>query len=351
MHSIWIKIECIERDEYIYFGKLGNRLVIRGFIREALVKTWSSDHSLTRLLKLLLVATGILLVAFFTIYYYNHYSYLGDSTPLDQGLRALKQHVLAEPGDPAARLQLASLYFERGEYARAIEQGESVLAANPEAQDALYLVGLAHIQAGSPQKGIPLLTRFSDLRQESAMWRTDLHLEEALYYLGAAYIDVGEFDPARQALSLALEIDHTDADAIFLLGQVYAGLGQIESAAEQYLAALSYVPDFEAVYLALFHLDSISGQAGRLAYAQAGLAYCHHDYSTAVEKLVLALEAAPQFTPAYVLLGLVYEGQGELGQARQTLEMALALDPENFLARHVLGRLAADRGAAAGSEP
>ena len=213
------------------------------------------------------------------------------------------------------------------------------------------MVGLAHIQAGNPQKGIPLLTRFASLRQESAMWLTDSQLEEALYYLGAAYIEVGQSEPAQQALSLALKIDHTDADSIFLLGQVYAGLGQIESAAEQYLAALSFVPNFEAVYLALFHLDSVSGQAGRLAYAEAGLAYCQHDYSTAEEKLDLALEAEPQFVPAYVLLGLVYEGQVELGQARQALEMALVLDPENFLAHHVIGRLEADFGKAAGSEP
>ena len=330
---------------------MGNHLVIRSFIRNAFLKPWSSEITLTRLLKLLLVATGILLVAFFTIYYYNHYFYLGGNPPIEQGLRTLRQHVLAEPGDPAARMQLASIYFERGEYAQAIEQGNAVLASDPESQDALYLVGLAHIQIGSAKKGIPLLSQFADLRQDSAMWRTDLQLQEALYYLGAAYIQVGQFELARQALSLALDIDRTDADAIFLLGQVYAGLGQVESAAEQYLAALRYVPDFEAVYLALFHLDSVSGNTGRLAYAEAGLAYCQHDYATAVEKLVSAIEAEPEFVAAYVLLGLVHEGQGELDQARQNLEKALAMEPKNFLARHVLGRIATTSGADTRSEP
>ena len=325
--------------------------MIRGNLRDAILKTWSSERTLTKLLKLILVATGILLVAFFTIYYYNHYIFLGDKPPIEQGLRTLRQHVLAEPGDPTARMQLAAMYFERGEYTQAIEQGESILASNPDSQDALYLVGLAHIQAGSSQKGILLLSRFADLRQDSAMWRTDLQLEEALYYLGAAYIQADQFELARQALSLALEIDRTDADAIFLLGQVYAGLGQVEAAAEQYLSALRYVPDFKAVYLALFHLDSISGHASRLAYAEAGLAYCRQDYATAIEKLVLALEAEPRFVAAYVLLGLAHEGQGESDQARQNLEKALAIEPENFLAQHVLGRISAERGAEAGPEP
>jgi tetratricopeptide (TPR) repeat protein len=330
---------------------LGNHLVIKGNIREALLKTWSSERKLTRLLKLLLVATGILLVAFFTIYYYNHFIFLGNNPSFEQSLNTLKQHVLADPGDPTARIQLAAMYFEHGEYAQAIEQGESVLASNPEYQDALYLVGLAHIQAGSPQEGIPMLARFADHRRDSAMWRTDLQLEEALYYLGAAYIQVDQLELARQALGLALEIDRTDADAIFLLGQVYAGLGQVEAAAEQYLAALRYVPDFEDVYLALFHLDSVSGHRGRLAYAEAGLAYCHQDYEIAIEKLDLTLKADPQFVAAYVLLGLAHEGQGELELARQNLEKALVIEPENFLAQHVLGRIAAGRGTEAGSEP
>ena len=330
---------------------MGNHLVIRGFIRNAFLKPWSSEITLTRLLKLLLTATGILLVAFFAIYYYNHYFYLGGSPPIEQGLRTLRQHVLAEPGDPAARMQLAAIYFERGEYAQAIEQGNAVLASNPESQDALYLVGLAYIQAGNSQKGIPLLSQFADLRQDSAMWRADLQLEEALYYLGAAYIQVNQFELARQALSLALEIDRTDADAIFLLGQVYAGLNQVEAAAEQYLAALQYVPDFEAVYLALLHLDSASGHTGRLAYAEAGLAYCRQDYAAVIEKLGIALEAEPQFASAYVLLGLAYEGQGEFELASHNLEKALVIEPDNFLAHHVLGRIAAERGAEAGSKP
>jgi tetratricopeptide (TPR) repeat protein len=330
---------------------MGNHLVIRGFIRNAFLKPWSSEITLTRLLKLLLVATGVLLVVFFAIYYYNHYFYTGSNPPIEQGLRTLRQHVLAEPGDPAARMQLAVIYFEQGEYAQAIEQGNAVLALNPESQDALYLVGLAHIQVGNTLKGIPLLSQFADLRQDSAMWRADLQLEEALYYLGTAYIQVGQFELARQALSLALEIDRTDADAIFLLGQVYAGLNQVEAAAEQYLIALRYVPDFEAVYLALLQLDSVSNQTGRLAYAEAGLAYCRQDYAAAIEKLGSAASAEPQFAAAYVLLGLAHEGQGEFELASQNLEKALVIEPDNFLAHHVLGRIAAERGAETGSEP
>ena len=320
-------------------------------IRLAFEKIWSSDHNLNKLLGQLLVANGVLLVVFFLVYYSNHFIYWGARSPLDQGLRALKQHVMADPADPSARLQLAALYFESGEYAQVIRQGELVLSDNPESQDALYLVGLSYLQTGDPYKAIPLLTRFASLRRESSLWRTDLYLEDALYDLGAAYIQTHQPELARQSLDLALVIDHTDSDALYLLGQAYFELGQTEKAAEQFLAALDYVPDFEAVYLALSDLGDDPDQPGRLAFAEAGLAYCRRDYSTALGKLSRVVDLQPQFAPAYVLLGLVYEGLGDLDQASQAMEMVLALEPDNFLARHVLGRMAAVIEGLPGVEP
>jgi len=328
---------------------MSNRLVRRVNKRPVFGKIWSNERTLTKLLGLLLATTSILLVTFFIIYYYNHYFFPGGNDSLDQNLLSLKQHILATPDDPSARIQLAALYFDRGDYDQVIEHGDTVLAANPENQDALYLVGLAYIQTGNPLKGIPLLAQFAEVRQASAMWRTDMYLEEVLYFLGGAYLQTNQLDLAKSTLNLALEIDHTDADALYLLGETFAKLGQTELAAEKYLVALDFVPDFEAVYQALYDLDSTHSQPGRQAYAEAGLAFCHRDYSFALAKLDLALEASPRFTSAYVLLGLVYEGQGEPDMARQALEMALSLDPENFLAHHVLGRLAARNGEVTGS--
>ncbi len=258
---------------------------------------------------------------------------------------------MADPDDPAARLQLAALYFERGEYAQVIKQGETVLETDPQALDALYLTGLSYLQAGYPHKAIPLLTQFVDLRQASDLWRTDLYLEETLYYLGSAYLQTEQPALAQQLLDLALVIDHTDSDAYFLLGQAYAELGQVEKASEQYFAALGFVPDYEAVYLALSNLGDDPGQPGRLYFSRAGLAYCRRDYSNALQQLQLAVEVQPQFAPAYVLLGLVYEELGDLDQAQQAMEMALVLDPDNFLAQHVLGRMAAVIEGMPGSEP
>ena len=92
-------------------------------------------------------------------------------------------------------------------------------------------------------------------------------------------------------------------------------------------------------------------QPGRVDFAEAGLAYCQRDYSSALGKLHRAVDLQPEFAPAYVLIGLVYEGLGDLNKAHQALGTALELDPDNFLAQHVLGRIAAVRGGMIGSEP
>ncbi|NIP43066.1 MAG: tetratricopeptide repeat protein, partial [Gammaproteobacteria bacterium] len=86
------------------------------------------------------------------------------------------------------------------------------------------------LQLGYPDKAIPLLSKFAELRQESTLWRTDVYLEEVLYYLGEAYLANDQPSFALQSLDLALEIDHTDADAHFLLGQAYGELGMVEQA-------------------------------------------------------------------------------------------------------------------------
>lgn len=312
---------------------------MRKNIRIAFEKIWSSDHKLNLLLGRLLLANGVLLVIFFIVYFSNHFLYLGSQSPLDQGLRVLKQHLMINPDDPSTRLKLAAMYFERGEYNRVITQGEDVLTTNPDSQDALYLIGLSYLQTGYPDKAIPLLSKFAELRQESTLWRTDVYLEEVLYYLGGAYLDNDQPSLALQSLDLALEIDHTDADAHFLLGQAYDELGMVGKAAEEYMAALNYVPDFEAVYQALSLMDYDPSQPGRQDFAYAGLAYCQQDYITALQILFKVLDVQPQFTPAHVLLGLVYEELGDLDHARQAMEMALTLDPDNFLAQHILGRM------------
>ena len=119
----------------------------------------------------------------------------------------------------------------------------------------------------------------------------------------------------------------------------YTQNGQYELALEQYQKAVRFVPDFAEAYQGMADCYQQLAQPDHLLYAQGMVAYANHNFETAKEHLESAVGSLPDFVPALLGLGLTYEQLGQLDAAHSFLERAVALEPDNFLATHALGRV------------
>jgi len=67
------------------------------------------------------------------------------------------------------------------------------------------------------------------------------------YLLGKMYLDLGENEPAREALTKQIEIDNRHGGAKIHLATYYYRIGQIGNATDSYLTELKQVSDMELI--------------------------------------------------------------------------------------------------------
>ncbi len=297
------------------------------------------QQRLTRMVWLALTAVLILAASFGGYYYFDRYVHVSDPSPVAESTALLETTVRQNPDDVEARVALAQNYMQSGRYQAAIEQAGQVLGAFPDHHGALFVQGLAYAKAGQADDSIEPLSRLVILRRQSPTAQTDNTLETALFFLGQSYLTVGRNDYAIDAFTEALTINRTDADALYLLGLAYAQNGQAELALAQYQKAVSFVPDFAEAYQGMADCYQQLEQPDHFLYAQGMVAYANHDFEMARQHLESAASKLTDFVPALLGLGLTYEQLGQLDAAQTFLERAVALEPDNFLATHALGRV------------
>jgi len=173
------------------------------------------------------------------------------------------------------------------------------------------------------------------------MANVDTALEAAYYFLGESYVKLNRMDEAITTLEAALHINTTDADALYQLGLAYQANGQAEKALERYHKAVRLVPNFIEAYSGMIESYTALERPDYVAYARGMQALGLQDYGTAQTHLEYAIEALPDFGPAFLGLGLVYEQKGDLQAALMVVQHALELNPGDFAAKQTLGRIQA----------
>ena len=287
-----------------------------------------------------MVIAAILIAAVFGAYYYtDRYVLFGDKSPVELEIEHLEVVVAGNPQDLEARLTIAQRYYENGEYSKAIQYAETVLKANPDDPAPLFLLGVVYGEAGQIDAAVASLEHLTEIRRESPMARVDRVLEASLYYLGANYIKLNQVDQAVKVLSEALEIDGADADAFYQLGVAYAIKGEHERSIEAYQSAVRFVPDFTEAYQGMAEGYESLGMSSQALYAQGMVSFSTQEYRQAQQDLELATQGLPFFVPVYLGLALTYEEQGEYQLALKNIEHVLEIEPDNFNANVVLGRI------------
>lgn len=103
----------------------------------------------------------------------------------------------------------AMVNIQKGDYARAVEQLNRSVAANPQFTNNYALLGQALTKAGEPEKALDPLAKWTELEPKSDM---------AWSQLGIAAVGAKQFDRAKQALDKALEINPKSALTYNYLG-------------------------------------------------------------------------------------------------------------------------------------
>ncbi len=325
------------------------------------------------------------------------YAERGDFT---NALAAYRAALRVEPESLSARLGHADTRYRRGEYGAALAEFASIASANPGHPVAHHMLGLIHARRGASHEAIVaqrqaiaadasysparyqlgvllagagewdaaraslqealrlephmpeayyqlarLLRRQGDLEQASAMMRRfrveNDHVERmqrlretllagdeqdrtsALVGLGLFHIEREEFDAAERRLTAALPEP-----------EAYAGLGRVALEREQYADAVaSYARAFELAF-----------DAPQARYHTAVALMQQGDGERAMSHLRAAIEADPAMAEAHLLLGTLYAARRDIPPAVTHYERAIALAPEDPVARHSLGYLLGREG-------
>lgn len=300
---------------------------------------WNDTRRLGRLVRLTFTTLVGVAVAFGAFYYWDRYVHIGDQTPAEIGIAELERQSLAHPNDPTVRLALAENYLRDARYREAVQTAEQVLDVYPQEERAILIIGLGHTLSGERRKGLPFLEQYVSLRSELPAAGADMSLETALYYLGENYIQLDRPQDAVAILEQALVISPSDADAQYLLGIANLRTGEYGDAIENFQVAISFVPDFREAYAGMAEAYEVLGFDAHASYARGMVAFSEMDYSRAVQLLQEAAVDLPDYAPVHLGLGLSLEQIGDFASARDSLERAVQIEPQNFAATIALKRV------------
>lgn len=177
---------------------------------------------------------------------------------------------------------------------------------------------MRHLQAGRPATAAAIARELLARRpHDGELWNL----------LGAAASELGETEPAREALQRAVELAPDHAPAHYNLGRLLAREGRLEAAIERYERALTLQPRF---VLALNNLGNALRRLGRLEEAIGGFRR--------------ALRIDPDFAQGHNNLGGALHDAGRLDDAIACYRHSIVLNWNNHLAHRNLGLALRQRG-------
>lgn len=300
------------------------------------------DQKLDRIIRRLGLVLILGTVAFLGYYFLDRHP-LADPTIMDRQIAKVEQAVRDNPTSVPDRLALAALYVSADRYADGAEQYAQVLAAEPDHKTALLGRGMALYLAKDLTGAEQSYERLVEITKDGEFTKVDPSVEEAHFYLGTIASDTGRTDRAIAEFTSAINIEPTDADALFGLGKAYLAAGRAQDAIAPLRKAVAFVPlEWTDPYVTLDTAYTALGRTADAAWADAMVDLTHQQWRQGADKLE---PMAGPGASADVLLGLgfAYEGLQDLGAAERWYRAALAADPESFSAAEGVARVAPPR--------
>ncbi len=228
-------------------------------------------------------------------------------------IQQAQTQLAADPGNTAARLNLASALYQQGNFSAAASELSTLLTFDPNNAPARFLLAELHAAQGTLPEAI---------EQYRATLAVDPQFPSAQRQLGVALLSQGQTEAGLQALQAAIDQNPNDAEAHYQLGSAYAQQKNWDPALRHYLRAAHLDPAHVAAQQRLGQWFSAQG------YTEA-----------AVSSLGAAVQADPDNPQLRLQLGQAQQAAGDLRAAHSSYERALSLDSTLTEARLLLAQL------------
>ena len=205
--------------------------------------------------------------------------------------------------------------FDKRDYETAERAFGQILKLNPNFADIHNKMGIIFNQTDRLNNAVSAFEKALELNPGYT---------EASLNLAITFSDLGKYEKSREVFENAARLTRTAPKAIdpyvrgklanehLRVGNIYAQLGLLDDAIEEYRKALRFSPTFA----------DILTQLG-IALRDKGL---HDD---AIKEFNRAKEINPQYIPARLHLGITYYSRGFYGLAEEEWREALRFDPAN----------------------
>ena len=270
--------------------------------------------------------------------------------------KAIANYEIALQLDPSMfwpHFSLGAIYQKQEKYDQALTKFKTSLTLNPEYYPAHYYIGEIHLKQGNHTEAFQ---SFEAAQALNPKW------EYPVYGIGLVYFDQGNLNQARETFERAIQNNRKFAPAYIKLGQVLATEGFFDEALKEYQKAAEIQP-----YTAqdVFELAVITAESGNIDgavqlyrrtleiepthaqahYAIAEVLYAQGDRDTAVTHYRLAIEGDPKLkSNIYKPIEPYYIGILGANQARELMDKATAILPDDPRSHFYMGKLEADSG-------
>lgn len=208
----------------------------------------------------------------------------------------------AAPSLAAAYNNLGSLYYDDGQYERAIEVLQSGLRINPRMASSYAVLGSAYLALGDDEHAVPAFK--AAVKENPSDQRSEDQLEQSL-------IALNQYTAAADRVRARLQRTPDDQQAWVRLGNIYLRMSQ-----DAHVRALEINPNSPT---ALQLEGEIQEGMGHLQLAET--------------KYQEAVKAAPELPGTHEHLGNIYWIQGLWSQAQTEFQAELVNDPQNCRSR------------------
>ena len=191
-------------------------------------------------------------------------------------------------------------YFEKGEYALAMDNLSKSLIINPHFETTLYGIAVCYGQTGEYDKAMRIFAK---------ILQADHYNSDAYRNRGELHMAHKEYLKAIADLTAAFRINPKDLTARYKCAVAYHYSGQYDSAILEYNGAI-----------ALYDKSSVLYDGRGLSF------YCKKDYARAIEDFTKAIELNPKYPQTYCSRGLARTEIREYDHAISDFNKALSLD-------------------------
>ncbi len=274
--------------------------------------------------------------------FYLGVSYL-DEKLYREALSHFERAVLEKPGYADLQCYLGSTYFYIGELKKARAVLDRALEISPGYPKARYYYGLLLYALGEKKDAVEYLSGgIPDLERPGT----------ANVNLALVHLKEGNLEEAMLVLKEVLETGEESADVLYFLGEVYMRMGRFEEAEELFRRSLEINPTFlrarEKLAVLLVRREDYGGAEEVLGkngedfadiYKIMGdIKYFRGELDAAEELYRRSLKVNSEYSEAVISLAMTLRKKGREEEAGELLEKILEIEPENVLARNLVGR-------------